>query len=83
MTTGEIMTLLSSGQTEYVKVSIPEGLTISKIANILEEKRICSAEDFINVCNNSSLSKKYNITFHSVEGYLFPDTYYLNIGMDA
>lgn len=83
MTTGEIMTLLSSGQTEYVKVSIPEGLTISKIANILEEKRICSAEDFINVCNNSSLSKKYNIPFHSVEGYLFPDTYYLNIGMDA
>lgn len=79
----ELMTLLSSGQTEYVKVSIPEGLTITKIAAILEEKRVCSAQAFIDECNDSSLAKKYNIPFHSVEGYLFPETYYLNIGMDA
>lgn len=78
----QLMDLLSSGQTEYVKVSIPEGLTISKIAKILEEKRICSADEFINICNNGSLSKKYNIPFHSVEGYLFPETYYLNLGME-
>jgi len=83
MNNSELMELLSSGQTEYVKVSVPEGLTISKIGAILEEKRICSAADFIAVCNTSELAEKYHIPFHSVEGYLFPDTYYLNIGMDA
>lgn len=83
MSNGQLMDLLSSGQTEYVKVSIPEGLTISKIASILEEKRICSAESFIDECNSASLTKKYNIPFHNVEGYLFPETYYLNLGMEA
>lgn len=83
MSTPQILKMLSSGQTEYVKVSIPEGLTIKKIASILEENRICSADDFIKICNGTTLAQSYNIPFYSVEGYLFPDTYYLNLGMSA
>lgn len=83
MSTPQILEVLSSGQTEYVKVSIPEGLTIKKIASILEENRICSADDFIKICNGTILAQSYNIPFYSVEGYLFPDTYYLNLGMSA
>lgn len=83
MSTPQILEILSSGQTEYVKVSIPEGLTIKKIASILEENRICSADDFIKICNGTILAQSYNIPFYSVEGYLFPDTYYLNLGMSA
>lgn len=83
MSTPQILKILSSGQTEYVKVSIPEGLTIKKIASILEDNRICSADDFIKICNGTTLAQSYNIPFYSVEGYLFPDTYYLNLGMSA
>lgn len=83
MSIPQILEVLSSGQTEYVKVSIPEGLTIKKIASILEENRICSADDFIKICNGTILAQSYNIPFYSVEGYLFPDTYYLNLGMSA
>lgn len=83
MSTPQILKMLSSGHTEYVKVSIPEGLTIKKIASILEENRICSADSFIKICNGTTLAQSYNIPFYSVEGYLFPDTYYLNLGMNA
>ena len=52
MNIAEIQSVLSSGQQEYIRVSIPEGLTISKIAAELEENRICKAEDFITLCKS-------------------------------
>ncbi len=86
----DLMKLLSSGQTEYVKVSIPEGLTISKIASILEEDRICEKQDFISACKNPENFSQYPLfklfdagLVENCEGFLFPDTYYLNIGMTA
>lgn len=76
MDTSEILELLSSGVQEYIKVSIPEGLTISKIAEILSDNGICSAEKFILETRNPELLAEYNIPFESFEGCLFPDTYF-------
>lgn len=78
MNYADIILLLSSGKQEYVKVSIAEGLTISKIGAILEEKEICKKEDFIAVCKNQALIDEYKIPYNSLEGYLFPDTYYFD-----
>lgn len=83
MNIAEIQELLSSGQQEYIKVSLPEGLTISKIAAELEENRICNASDFISVCKSPAFAAKNNIPSESAEGFLFPDTYFLTAGMDA
>lgn len=79
----QIQTILSSGQQEYIKVSIPEGLTISKIAAILEENRICDSKDFITKAKDEYVAAKYDIPGETVEGYLFPDTYFLTAGMSA
>ena len=83
MNIAEIQNLLSSGQQEYIKVSIPEGLTISKIAAELEENRICAASDFISWCHNPNAMAAYEIEGESLEGFLFPDTYFLTAGMTA
>lgn len=79
----EIFELLSSGQTEYISVSIPEGYTISKIADLLEENRICSAEDFKKSVLNPQILEKYKIPSDTCQGFLFPDTYYFNLDMKA
>ena len=79
----EIQQLLSSGQQEYIKLSVPEGYTISKIAEMLEEKGICELKDFVQVCKSPEICKKYNIPGDNCEGYLFPDTYFLTSGMTA
>lgn len=83
MNYADIILLLSSGKSEYVKLSIPEGLTISKIGKILEENEICNADDFIAACKNQTIVDEYNIPFNSLEGYLFPDTYYFDIKTSA
>jgi UPF0755 protein len=83
MNIAEIQELLASGNQEYIRVSLPEGLTISKIAAELEENRICSAQDFIKICKDSSFAAENGIEGESVEGFLFPDTYFLTTGMAA
>ena len=83
MNIAQIQEELSSGQQEYIKVAIPEGLTISKIAAELEEKRICPAKEFIDWCRNPNTASVYGIQGETVEGFLFPDTYYLTAGMEA
>ena len=83
MNIAQIFSELSSGKQEYQKVIIPEGLTISAIANILENNEICSASDFKKACYSTEILNKYDIPAESCEGYLFPETYFLNINMDA
>ena len=70
MDAGQIYKELSAGREELVSVSIPEGLTVSKIAARLQGAEICSAKDFI------AAAKKF-------EGFLFPDTYMLAPESDA
>ncbi len=79
----QIQKLLSSGQQEYIKISIPEGYTIRQIAGLLEENKICPSLDFIQICNGEDLRNKYSIPGDSCQGYLFPDTYFLTAGMQA
>lgn len=83
MSVPEIATFLQSGKQTSVSVAIPEGLTYSKIAKTLEKKEITSAESFINECQNPEILKKYNIPAENLEGYLFPDTYFLDYEMPA
>lgn len=81
-----IMEMLQQGakQSEKNKITIPEGYTIEQISAYLEEKGIVTAADFKDNVNNG----KYNYAFLSdvpvrknyLEGYLFPDTYFLNDG---
>ena len=74
-------------QAESVKVTIPEGWTIDKIAARLEENKVCSADTFKKAVNEATY-EKYPYDFmkgikdesqgvhYRLEGYLFPDTYY-------
>ncbi len=81
----EIMDILSSGSniSEKNKITIPEGYTIAEIGAYLEGKGIVTAEDFINTANTG----EFNFEFikdipegrtNRIEGYLFPDTYYIS-----
>ncbi len=79
----EIQKMLSSGAQEFIKVSVPEGYTITKIAELLENHRICNKNDFIQASKNSEILNSYNIPAETCEGYLFPDTYFLTLNMDS
>lgn len=69
-----------------VKVTIPEGYSVEDIAELLEEKGLCSKSDFIEAIKNYELpsfivvneKRRYNL-----EGFLYPDTYIIEKGTNA
>ena len=82
-TTANIHDLLVAGNQNQVRITIPEGWTIKKIAGRLEEKRITTAEDFKSASREKAFIEAFGIPADSLEGYLFPDTYYFPEGFPA
>ena len=69
-----------SGSAATVKVTIPEGFTMSQIFYRLEENGVCSYEDLMEAAANenfdySFLSDSTVGDASRLEGFLFPDTY--------
>ena len=68
-----------SNYQETVKVTIPEGYNIRQIAKLLEDSRVCNAEEFIKTCNTYAFKHEYlqdvPMVENRLEGFLFPDTY--------
>ena len=67
---------------EEVQVQVPEGATIYQMAKKLEEKGVCSAQEFLTAVDTVSIDlpfvsqiEKNELEYHPMEGYLFPDTY--------
>lgn len=80
----EIISVLESGKQAQIVVSIPEGLTMRRIGEILEKKDVVSKDDFLFACKNPELLNKYNLkNIKNFEGFLFPDTYYFTPAMNA
>ena len=57
------------------RITIPEGVTLRRIAQILESGGICNSEDFLNAARDREILDSFNIPGESMEGFLFPDTY--------
>lgn len=82
-------------QIPTVKVTIPEGYTLLRISWLLEEKGLCTSEEFINLAQTydewidfnefpflEQLKEQENLCF-ALEGYIFPLTYDIPEGSSA
>lgn len=77
-------------QPETVRVTFPEGSTVSEIAKLLETNGVCSAQDFFTAVNNTQRDSKFVKDIKNpeerpflLEGYIFPDTYDFYVGEGA
>ena len=80
-----IDTLQNVQQNSQLKLLVKEGQTQEDIAKTLDELGVVSYDDFIEACNNLSFDYDFlkdlpqNPDRRSkLEGYLYPDTYYLS-----
>jgi UPF0755 protein len=85
MPTLEVIERIRHGQTAPLVVTIREGVRAEEIAELMEEKNVVSAEDFL-----EAIKIWYEFSFlytkpywANLEGYLFPDTYFFNRNMTA
>ncbi len=81
MTMEEIEKILVEGKSKEntLEVTIPEGYNLKQIAERLEDKKLCDAEDFLDEAENGDFDYGFMDDMltdeHRLEGFLYPDTY--------
>ena len=72
----QILEIMVKGAVNLHKLTVPEGYNISQIAVLVENARFGSRDDFIKKATDAVVASKNGITASTLEGYLFPDTYF-------
>ena len=93
MTLWEIIrTIQGKGETSskvYASVTIPEGLTVIEIAELLDSSGVAKKQEFLDHIQHLASIKNNRFKFledvpiSTIEGYLFPDTYVLSQGNNS
>lgn len=66
-----------------LKVTIPEGFTIDRIARRLSTRAGIDSTGFVSWCRADSVRRRFGVLAPSMEGFLTPDTYFMIRGDDA
>lgn len=80
---GRVIDALRSGRGIVVVVTIPEGFTVAQIESVLETKAQMTAESLNVAVTDTALLHRLDVPTPTVEGYLFPDTYFFPPGTTA
>jgi UPF0755 protein len=79
----EVLSILTE-KTESVKFRVPEGMTLKQISKLVESKLQLSSAEFLKATKNDSLFILVGLEgkIKNLEGFLYPDTYYLPAAID-
>ena len=78
----ELVMRMMYSSTNTGNITIREGWTAAKIAKELHKKIGIDSVGFLKVVNDQEFVKEMGLEAPSLEGYLFPETYNLYLGMD-
>ena len=76
MTPREILTTLVEGDVLLYRVTIPEGYTLRQIADTVAQAGFGDAATFHRIAADPAVVQAEGFAGRTLEGYLFPDTYY-------
>lgn len=81
MTPSEIIETIT-GQAGQIVFTIPEGYTAAQIDDKLFEEGLIEDDVFLNCTLNCTFRREWPLlsTYNGLEGYLFPDTYFIDSG---
>jgi UPF0755 protein len=78
--TSDILTQLLSGGLRITRVTVPEGKSILQIASILAAELPFDSAAFVMATRDSiTVAQWVSDTARTLEGYLYPDTYFLDV----
>jgi len=73
----DVVKKLTSGEVVTNRITIPEGFTVRRIASMLFKKELADYSKFMSLCSDSSFIDSLGLDVSNLEGFLFPDTYYI------
>jgi len=72
----QVLDQMMLGKGVFQRITIPEGLTVKEIAELLEKGAITHKDRFLTEAASPELFSLIGLEGKGVEGYLFPNTYY-------
>ena len=81
LTPNAIIEKLIRGDIKKYKVTIPEDFSLKEIVDRLKEYKLIDEDDFLEMAGDEDFLKSLNIQVDSIEGYLFPGTYFFDRSM--
>ena len=72
----DVIGILVKGAVKLYKLTVPEGYNIYQVAQLVQEAGFGTADSFIERITNAEFINQLNIKAETLEGYLFPDTYF-------
>lgn len=73
----DIMNILFRGKTLRYRITIPEGYTVYQIGEVVSKTGLLSKDSFVKSTRSKQTTDFFDVPAPSMEGFLFPDTYYL------
>jgi UPF0755 protein len=73
----EVMNILFRGKTFKYRITIPEGSNIYQIGEIIAATGIMDKDIFVRAAFSDKTTAFFKVDAPSMEGYLYPDTYFL------
>lgn len=70
-----ILEKIIKGEVLQHTVTIPEGFSMSQIADLLHEQRLTDRDAFLRYARDPAFIQTLSLSVGTLEGYLFPDTY--------
>ena len=72
-----VIRVFSNAEIVKNQITIPEGFTVRKIAYLLAQNNLADYSKFVKLTMDTTFISSLNIKAESLEGFLFPDTYYV------
>jgi UPF0755 protein len=83
LTPDEVLERLYKGEIRLHRFTVPEGLRLDEIADVIGASGLARAEEVAALGRDASLARALDVPFDTLEGYLFPDTYAFAKGVTA
>jgi len=83
MTPREILGQMVEGRVHLYRLTIPEGYNLVQIAAAVAAAGLATEKDFLDTARDPEAAKQQGIEAETLEGYLFPDTYYFPRELDS
>jgi Predicted periplasmic solute-binding protein len=73
----DVLHKLTSGEVVTNRVTVPEGYTVRRTASLLARQELADYTTFMSLCTDSSFVGSLGLPIQNLEGFLFPETYYI------
>ncbi|MBA3012105.1 MAG: endolytic transglycosylase MltG [Desulfobacula sp.] len=75
-TPAQLLDQFLAGRVKLYRLTIPEGLNMEEVSRLVQDIHSCDETAFLSLCHDPEFIRTLAVDSHSLEGYLYPDTYF-------